>query len=312
MRLCHLIIGAVILIMKHLKIIRVILSVVLAILVTAAIFCRESECSWLGWFQKFQLMPALISFSMGVCAFWLAVSLLVGRVYCSTICPLGTLQDAVAYFGKKLRRSKIGDYWYSRPENRLRYVVLGVIIVCIVAGQMFLPEITDPYMIYEKFIDNLFSPAVAAIAGEWIVPSLFGMALSLVTLVAIVTLSIKNGRTFCNTICPVGSVLSVVSRYSLLQLEIDPDICTNCGKCEMACKASCVNAKAHTIDYSRCVLCLNCGAVCDDNAIRFTTVRKRLSTPLMQQVKGKVPQMTIDAPGGDFNSTIKMKTDNKK
>ncbi len=298
--------------MKHLKIIRVILSIILAVLITAAIFCRDSECSWLSWFHKFQFMPALVSFSMGVCAFWLAVSLLAGRVYCSTICPLGTFQDIVAYVGKKLRHSKIGDYWYSRSENKLRYVVLGVIIVCIIADQMFLPDITDPYLIYENFIDNLFSPAVSAIMGKWIIPSLFGVALSIVTLVAIVSLSVKNGRTFCNTICPVGAALSVASRYALLQLEIDPDICTNCGKCEMTCKASCVDAKAHTIDYSRCVLCMNCGAVCDDNAIRFTTVRKRLSTPLMQQVKGKVPQMTVDAPGGDFDSTVKMKTDDKK
>ena len=185
----------------------------------------------------------------------------------------------------------------------MRYVVLGVVVVCVLAGQMFLPETIDPYLVYANVINNFLSPVSDTLLGEVVLPGLTGVALSVVTMLVVAALAFKNGRTFCNTVCPVGSALSIVSRISLYQLEIDPDTCTNCGRCEDVCKASCIDAKAHTIDYSRCVLCMNCSAACNDSAIRFTANRKRLSTPLMQQIDRKLPQMTLDQPRGNALET---------
>ena len=296
--------------MKRLKILRIVLSVAFALLLTGALLCHDSEpLSWLEWTCRVQLMPAVLSLSAGVCLLWLVVTLLVGRLYCSTVCPLGVLQDVFGRLGKMLRRNRDGSlrlYHYSRAENRLRYVILCVVVLCIMAGQMFLPEVIDPYFVYANIVNHLSASSVPdSLLGEVVLPGMLGMAISAVTILVVAVLSYKNGRTFCNTICPVGSALSVVSRISLFQLEIDPDTCTNCGRCEQQCKASCIDAKAHTIDYSRCVLCMNCTAACDDRAIRFTASRKRLSTPLMQPINRKVPQMTLNAPRkmADVSST---------
>lgn len=297
---------------KQLKILRVILSVAFVLLLTMALLCHDSEgMQWLKWVYRLQLMPALLSLAAGMCLFWLVMTLLIGRIYCSTVCPLGVLQDLFGWIGKKVRRNRDGSlrlYHYSRAENRLRYVVLGVVVLCIMAGQLFLPEIIDPYFIYANFVNNLTHAVSDSLLGNVVMPGVFGMVISACTLVAISALAFKNGRTFCNTICHVGSALSIVSRFSLYQLEIDPDICTNCGRCEQQCKASCIDAKVHTIDYSRCVLCMNCAAVCDDHAIRFTVTRKRLSTPLMQRIDQKIPQMTIDRPQATADASKPVKT----
>ena len=293
---------------KKLKILRIVLSVAFVALLTGALLCHDPEkASWIDWTCQLQLLPAVLSLAAGVCLFWLAVTLLVGRAYCSTVCPLGVVQDIFGRIGKMMRRNRDGSlrlYHYSRAENRLRYVVLAVVVLCVMVGQMFLPEIIDPYYVYANLLNHITAAVHPSLLGEVMIPGVLGIAISAVTLVVVAVLSFKNGRTFCNTICPVGSALSVVSRVSLLQLEIDPDVCTNCGRCEQECKASCIDAKAHTIDYSRCVLCMNCTAACNDHAIRFTATRKRLSTPLMQQIGGKVPQMTIDRPGQAVETTV--------
>ena len=293
--------------MKRLKILRIVFSVAFFALLTAALLCYDPEwASWIGWTCQMQLMPAVLSLSAGACLFWLVVTLLIGRAYCSTVCPLGVIQDVAGRIGRLARRSRDGSlrpYRYSRAENRMRYVVLGVVVVCVLAGQMFLPEIIDPYLVYANVINNFLSPVSDTLLGEVVLPGLTGVALSVVTMLVVAALAFKNGRTFCNTVCPVGSALSIVSRISLYQLEIDPDTCTNCGRCEDVCKASCIDAKAHTIDYSRCVLCMNCTAACNDSAIRFTANRKRLSTPLMQQIDRKLPQMTLDQPRGNALET---------
>ena len=82
-----------------------------------------------------------------------------------------------------------------------------------------------------------------------------------------------GGRTYCNTVCPVGTVLSFISRFSLLRPVIDADKCRNCRACEHKCKASCINIDNHEIDYSRCVDCFNCLDSCRFGALKYRMVR---------------------------------------
>jgi len=90
-----------------------------------------------------------------------------------------------------------------------------------------------------------------------------------VSFVLIAVLAWRNGRTWCNTICPVGTVLGFLSRFSLFAPVIDTEKCRSCNLCSRQCKASCINIGKHEIDYSRCVACMDCIDTCKDGAIRY-------------------------------------------
>ncbi|MFR8356774.1 MAG: 4Fe-4S binding protein [Parabacteroides sp.] len=81
---------------------------------------------------------------------------------------------------------------------------------------------------------------------------------------------------FCNTLCPVGALLSLVSRYSQMRISFDKEACNHCGNCERTCKAEAINAKEMTVDSSRCVDCFNCVSSCSKGGF-MNTASNRLS-----------------------------------
>ena len=56
---------------------------------------------WFGWLTKIQFLPAVMALNVGVVIFLIALTLIFGRVYCSTICPLGVMQDLISWFASK-------------------------------------------------------------------------------------------------------------------------------------------------------------------------------------------------------------------
>ena len=91
----------------------------------------------------------------------------------------------------------------------------------------------------------------------------------LLTLVLIFACAWLWGRAYCNTVCPVGTTLGLVSRFALFRPVIDTDKCTSCGRCERGCRSSCIDAKAHKIDASRCVNCFDCLDNCQEGALTY-------------------------------------------
>ena len=263
--------------MKAVKILRVLLSLAILIVVALLIVCDRTE-----WLHRSLLTINLAWFSLGALVVWLVITLLLGRVYCSTACPLGTLQDVAAWIAKRVKSGGNGKYRFEWGNWRLRVIVVLLIGVSLTARDPFIGLLSDPLTVTERVLQWLVQPAVM---------TLLGMLASAVVVLGVMGLAWSKGRTFCNTVCPVGTALGAVSQISLLQMEIDPDLCMNCGRCEMEYKALCIDAKAHTVDSSRCVLCFNCGAVCPAGAIKYHADRKRLSTPLLQ----RTPSLGVQA-----------------
>ena len=87
--------------------------------------------AWFGWMAKIQFLPALLALNMGVVLALVILTLLLGRVYCSVICPLGVFQDIVAWFAKKSKKNR---YRHSPALSWLRYGVLGVFVITLHAG----------------------------------------------------------------------------------------------------------------------------------------------------------------------------------
>lgn len=244
--------------------------------------------TWFGWLAKIQFLPAVLALNLGVVVFLILLTLLFGRVYCSVICPLGVMQDIFAWFGRKSKKNR---YTYSPAKSVLRYTVLGIFVVALIAGVGSVVALLAPYSSYGRIVQNLLAPfwawgnnlfayiaeradSYAFYEKEVWLKSLPTFIIALVTVVCLAILAWRNGRTYCNTICPVGTVLGFFSRFSWMKPVIDTDKCVNCGLCGRNCKAACIDTKNHTIDYSRCVSCMDCLEKCHTHAIRYGRMKK--------------------------------------
>lgn len=244
--------------------------------------------TWFGWLAKIQFLPAVLALNLGVVVFLILLTLLFGRVYCSVICPLGVMQDIFAWFGRKSKKNR---YTYSPAKSVLRYTVLGIFVVALIAGVGSVVALLAPYSSYGRIAQNLLAPfwawgnnlfayiaeradSYAFYEKEVWLKSLPTFIIALVTVVYLAILAWRNGRTYCNTICPVGTVLGFFSRFSWMKPVIDTDKCVNCGLCGRNCKAACIDTKNHTIDYSRCVSCMDCLEKCHTHAIRYGRMKK--------------------------------------
>lgn len=233
---------------------------------------------------KIQFVPAILALNVGVVIGLVVLTLVLGRVYCSVICPLGVMQDFFAWLGRrgKKRRNK---YSYSPAISWLRYGMLGLFVIALVAGVSAIYTLIEPYSAYGRIASNILAPVYAwcnnLLAGyaeksgsyafyetEIIMRSIT-LIVAAVTLVVLFILSWRNGRTYCNTICPVGTVLGFLSKYSWLKPVIDTSKCNGCGLCGRRCKAACIDTKNHEIDYSRCVACMDCIDNCHQHAISY-------------------------------------------
>ena len=247
--------------------------------------------AWLGWMAKVQFLPAVLAMNFVIVAVLLLLTLLFGRVYCSVICPLGVMQDIISWIHGKTKKKNRFRFSYSPAKNWLRYTVLVLFIAGLALGAHSIAILIAPYSAYGRIAGNLFAPLyqwgnnffawIAERAGSYAfysvdvwIKSISTFVIAIVTFIVVGVLAWKHGRTWCNTICPVGTVLGFFSRFSLFAPVIDTEKCRNCGLCGKQCKASCINMKEHEIDYSRCVACMDCIDTCKEGAISYAR-RKR-------------------------------------
>ncbi|MBO4264394.1 MAG: 4Fe-4S dicluster domain-containing protein [Bacteroidales bacterium] len=254
-----------------------------------------------GWMARLQFLPAVLrlagGFTLGNAAIVLGLLLLTwacGRIYCSVLCPLGIFQDLFirlrSWLAQAIRRrnaKRIQVYAERRkkgemparpprllPEIRpfpfrpahtvLRFVLLFLLLASLfVCGQLLL-SLVAPYSAYGRLVR-----VVAAWAtGQSVAGALLPVAG--VTLAVILCCACLWGREgWCNTVCPVGTVLGLVSRHSRLQIRIDDAACTACGRCSRQCKASCIDVARREVDASRCVVCFDCLGACEHGALRY-------------------------------------------
>ena len=246
--------------------------------------------NWLGWMAKLQFLPSALALNFVVVAVILLANFVFGRIYCSVICPMCVFQDLVLWIrrtggkwlqnaqarrlrklkesgsaGKPKVRQYLKRFSYVKEHKWVRYGVLLLSIVSIfVSGQMLIALIA-PYSAYGRMVRSIAGAASGSVAPALLVTGL-------VTLAVIAVCAWLWGREYCNTICPVGTTLSLVSRFSLFRHTIDTSKCINCGRCGKACKASCIDTKNHRIDYSRCVTCFDCIDNCTEGAIKYRFV----------------------------------------
>lgn len=254
-----------------------------------------------AWFREIflfvQFIPSVIHFTTA--ASWIGagfllvivLTLLFGRVYCSFLCPLGILQDGITrvanLFKKKKRRFR-----FLKARNILRYSILVVIIAAGFSGFIIVVGWLDPFSVFGRFATHAVRPLYLYIINGissilfswniyWLSPVEFraydwvSAGVMAAMMVVVVWMSAAYGRQFCNTLCPVGTLLGLLSRFSLYKIRLDKELCNSCGSCQRACKAGCINAKDKSVDMSRCVACYNCLTSCPSGGVLYKLSAKK-------------------------------------
>jgi len=236
-----------------------------------------------------QFVPSFLKFVHGAalgasgCIVVLLLTFGVGRVYCSTICPLGTLQDIAGYISRK--RNPLPTP-YRLPHNVLRYSILALTVIVLLFGTNLMLNFLDPFSTFGRIMTNILRPVgivinnvgamalekfgIYALAREqWAAMAPLSTGIAAVMFLIVLRLAVAHGRLYCNTICPVGTFLGLVAGLSFLRLRVDEASCTNCRRCAAVCKAGCIDLVTQTVDMSRCVGCCNCLAACKTDAMRI-------------------------------------------
>lgn len=293
--------------------IRIALAVLFFVLITLLFLdFTGSIHAWFGWMARIQFLPAVLALNVGVVVALVILTLLFGRIYCSVICPLGVFQDLVSWFSGRRRKHR-NRFAYRKARTWLRWTVLVLFVVVMVAGLGSIGALIAPYSAYGRMVQSLLAPLygwgnnllawVAERADSYAfysvdvwLKSLPTLIIAVVTFVVIFLLAWRGGRTWCNTICPVGTVLGLVSRFSLFKPRFDLAKCNGCKLCARNCKASCIDPVNHTIDYSRCVACMDCLDHCRQGAISYTWRRSAEDAPVVAAGKKAAPAAKKAAP----------------
>lgn len=256
------------------RIMRIALACVFIVGVTLLLLDATVMRPYLGWMAKLQLWPSIIGLSLLTLALLLVLTVGIGRIYCSIICPMGILQDLFIRLGNAKWMKKMGKHFGPnrfRPTKehlsiRVAVLVLFIFLSCFPITAIW-AHFLEPY--------SLFGKAVAAITTSYYSWAAYAIVAALLFIIC--CMALLRGRLWCNTICPVGTVLSFVSRRPILALAIDEEKCNGCQKCARNCKSECIDPQSHTIDMSRCVDCFDCIGNCNQQAIslRLTHAAKK-------------------------------------
>ncbi|MBA4251352.1 MAG: 4Fe-4S ferredoxin [Chlorobiaceae bacterium] len=243
-----------------------------------------------------QFIPSLVNFinvpSLFVIGFAIVLlsTFFLGRVYCSTVCPLGTLQDLIIYSSNKLSKKKKSTF--EKEKKILRYSFFFLTLLSPLFFSILIINLLDPFSSFGKILTNIFQPILIFInntisyflfnLNNYSVPptefrgvELPSVIFSLFLFFTILTLALLKGRLYCNTVCPVGTLLGLIAKVSFLKIAVDESSCSGCGVCQYSCKANCIDKSNKSVDYSRCVNCFNCFTACKTDGIVFERRYKR-------------------------------------
>jgi polyferredoxin len=257
-----------------------------------------------------QFIPSFVKFyyleTIAATGFILVIILTIisGRTYCSFLCPLGIGQDIFSRIGGRIKK-KFRRYGYKRPFTILRYVLLIITLIVTMIWGIYLITLLDPYSIFGRFMTYFAKPAVilinnlvAHILGKFDLYSVsnipvtgFKMAVYSIPIgffILVGTLSLTKGRLYCNMICPVGTLLGLLSKISVYRIKFDESACTRCGRCAIGCKSSCIDFLKHDVDVTRCVDCFNCINICQDKALSYSAIKLKTKEPETDENKRKL------------------------
>jgi len=213
-------------------------------------------------------------------------TLFLGRFFCGWICPLGTLNHLVGNIrsGKKLGRQRIASNRY-KPWQTFKYYLLFALLLAALLGSA-LVGIFDPIALAVRSIALSILPAWnyglnALLERSHSHSVLLSALLSFkqahfrqgfllgVIFIVILALNLRITRFWCRALCPLGALLGLASRWSILGLEKHPAHCEDCNRCLLHCQGGDDPIPGVPWRKAECHLCMNCVADCPESGIQF-------------------------------------------
>ncbi len=192
-----------------------------------------------------------------------AATLLVSRVWCGWICPLGAILELFGRTGRHIR-------WQRLRE--LKYVILFTILIMAAFGSLAFMYF-EPITILIRGLTAIFKPAVEYVQLEekegFALPSI-GWWLLVVPLMIVLALNLIERRFWCRYLCPLGALVGLGSKFSWVKRRVDQMSCVKCGDCAELCTMGAISPdQDFTSDPAECIMCMDCAAPCPKAAITF-------------------------------------------
>ena len=227
----------------------------------------------------------------------LVLTVLLGRVFCGFICPFGTVHHAVGTFKPALKGGRMLQANHKVPSQKVKYSILVLLSVAAVFG-LNAAGLVDPIAFLFRSLALAVLPGLgtalrslfeamaasdikflnlASYAAEVIVSPVFGYNppayqtgwfIGLLFLV-ILFLNRIRPRFWCRTLCPLGALLGIFSRISILNLEKYAEKCTECNLCLKHCQGAASPRPDQEWEAAECLMCFNCQNVCPEDALAF-------------------------------------------
>ena len=267
--------------MRQLRIIRIFIATLFFVASAAYLMIGPHVHPIASISKSLQIIVSIHPIAIGLLLVWLILTILLGRIYCSTVCPVGMLSDIFTSIRKRVIKSPLR--YRFKHQSRWSVHILLVYIICFFAGLAPVLYLLEPWQIMAN-ISSVVN--ISPVEATWLNLGVgVGVAVlaGVISLVALGVYAMLTGRDYCTHICPYGTAMGLLHEHYMMHIEIDPDRCTYCGKCEENCKASCIKISERRVDNSRCVRCFDCLCVCNDNAINFQYNRNRPASPLFQR-----------------------------
>lgn len=276
--------------MNGLRTLRLILAAIFLAAAIGCLFVPGSPLPQNGLAWRVQIVPTALGTTLGATLFWFAMSFFAGRVYCSTVCPVGSLIDLATWLRRKTS-GKAVNFSYRSPRHSIwdgRSVpnqILILYLLSLIFGILVVGFVIEPWNILRN-LASAINPATTASTWQKLgISSAIGIISGVIMIFGILIWGFFGGRRYCNTICPIGTVLGKTGAIQIYHIEIDPDRCINCMKCEDICSSECVKVVGRYVDNSRCVRCFDCLSVCPNDAIRIQANHNRPANPLLRRTK---------------------------
>lgn len=218
---------------------------------------------------------------------FLVLAGLMGRVFCSHVCPLGALVDLGDRSLAAKPKAKTNRAAFRRAR-KIKLAVLAVVIGTAVAGFNLLGFV-DPLVLSTRVSATLLYPAVQAVADaglevarpvagwlDWTAlayaqfyrPAFEGALGTLAIVLALLLLSRLQPRFWCRHLCPLGALLGLAGTWAPYRRRVS-EACTNCDICTRRCPTGAIHPGGKGTDQRECVVCLQCVRVCPEEAVRF-------------------------------------------